>query len=611
MDSGTGKGGQRGGGGGGGGWRSKALERRKALFSSNTASCLVCGADVAVDAQKCSACGSARAGAAKQNTKAAEEAARMREERLMNTKTKEQQQPPHVQTAAARIPGMRRPVENRGLAGEIGASAAAAVRASGTAAQPGGGGGGGGGSGDDDGTNRGAADALRARLGGGGGGSGVNRGAADALRARLGGGGSSGGGGDGTNRGAADALRARLGGGGGGGTAQPSSTFSALAALAPKANDQQQQQQERTTMFDGPTVQDMMAEERLGKATGRGAFADADAAMAKHLGAKRRFAGVGGDDRDLQDDADAYAAEIEDGSDGRKKKQQKSAGTAAGSGGKPQFGAAARISKCPYCRTSPAFDARLLLSESAHALLMVPPLAGPGCKDHMQIIPREHENSLRTVSEDAETEVRNFKKSIIKYYLSKGYAGALFIETALLRGSGGGGGAGAAMTGLGDASKLLGRHGVLDAVPLPSAIEGDDGALDLVEALMTRFRLEFTNAESEWAQNRKHACVDVVKGGGLRHVIPPNFAYVHVEANASKGGLLHVVEDVEEWPQSFALEVYGGVCGHDPNRWHAHATAERRAAARGAPPTQALLATAANLRSSFSRFDWVEATKES
>jgi hypothetical protein len=104
------------------------------------------------------------------------------------------------------------------------------------------------------------------------------------------------------------------------------------------------------------------------------------------------------------------------------------------------------LDKCARCFASAARPRHLVLAIGTAAYLALPP-RGRLVPGHCQIVPTEHAASTRGVDEAAWTEVRNFKKCLIRMHAAAGLE-CVFVETALR---------------LGDARS----HAVVDCVPLP------------------------------------------------------------------------------------------------------------------------------------------------
>ena len=66
----------------------------------------------------------------------------------------------------------------------------------------------------------------------------------------------------------------------------------------------------------------------------------------------------------------------------------------------------------------------------------------------------------------------------------------------------------------------------------------------------------------EWTSHKK--VIDIT-GKGLRRCIPQGFPYFHVAWKG--GGFAHVIEDENEFPPSFGVDIAAGMMGLPPERF--------------------------------------------
>lgn len=158
---------------------------------------------------------------------------------------------------------------------------------------------------------------------------------------------------------------------------------------------------------------------------------------------------------------------------------------------------------------------------------------------HCFIIPTTHMTSLLECEEDVWEEVRNFQKCLIQLGTSKGQ-GYIFLETCL------GGGAH--------------RHAVMECIPLPST--------SMLPELPGYFKEALAQVDEEWSQHRKVILTGVggdrgSEGDGrpFRSALTPQLPYFHVwfGLDGRASGMGHIIEDKEQFPTYFGLEVIGEV----------------------------------------------------
>ncbi|PNS18993.1 hypothetical protein CAC42_6088 [Sphaceloma murrayae] len=151
------------------------------------------------------------------------------------------------------------------------------------------------------------------------------------------------------------------------------------------------------------------------------------------------------------------------------------------------------------------------------------------------IVPVQHRTNLLECDDDEWEEIRNFQKSLTRFYDSMN-RGVVFYENAAERGGR--------------------KHAAMVAVPL---------RWDLVDAAPGFFKEAILQSDEEWSQHRK--VIETGKGarerygkGAFRKMMVKEMPYFHVWFGVD-GGLGHVVEDEGRWPRGdlFAREVIGGM----------------------------------------------------
>ena len=146
------------------------------------------------------------------------------------------------------------------------------------------------------------------------------------------------------------------------------------------------------------------------------------------------------------------------------------------------------------------------------------------------VVPLAHHRNLVECDEDEWEELRNFQKSLTRYYGSLG-KGVIFYETAIKPTA----------------------HAALVAIPL---------AHHLVDTAPAYFKEAILAADEQWSQHRPLISTLDEGKGAFRKSMPATLPYFHVWFNLD-GGMGHVVEDEGKWPRGdlFAREVVGGMLG--------------------------------------------------
>lgn len=210
------------------------------------------------------------------------------------------------------------------------------------------------------------------------------------------------------------------------------------------------------------------------------------------------------------------------------------------------------LENCPLCHHedtgTPPVAPVVSLGTRAYLTLATEPELAPLSA---MVIPTQHHTNLLDCDDDEWEEIRNFMKSLTRFYHDAGQD-VIFYENA--------------------AFPHRKPHAAMVAVPLPCS---------LGETAPAFFREAFLSAESEWSQHKK--IIDTLaraKKGGMgraafRRSLVKEMPYFHVWFELD-GGLGHVVEESERWPKGdlFAREIIGGMLGLEPDvvkrqgRWH-------------------------------------------
>ena len=159
------------------------------------------------------------------------------------------------------------------------------------------------------------------------------------------------------------------------------------------------------------------------------------------------------------------------------------------------------------------------------------------------IVPTQHRLNLLECDDDEWEEIRNFMKSLTRFYYSlKPKRSVIFYENAAHEGRK--------------------RHASLEAVPLPMSV---------AENISQYFKEAILSADEEWTQHKK--VIDTLKNSerpgfgkqAFRKSMVSELPYFHVWFRID-GGLGHVVEDPRRWPKGdlFAREILGGILDVGP-----------------------------------------------
>ena len=170
------------------------------------------------------------------------------------------------------------------------------------------------------------------------------------------------------------------------------------------------------------------------------------------------------------------------------------------------------------------------------------------------IVPIQHRHNLLECDDDEWEEMRNFMKSLTRFYASQDKS-VIFYENAAFAASRKG-------------------HAAMVAVPLPHHL-ADNAPAYFKEAILS--------ADEEWSQHKPVIDTQALtqKPGygkqAFRKALAKEMPYFHVWFSLD-GGLGHVVEDERRWPKGdlFAREIIGGMLERGPEtikkqgRWEKH-----------------------------------------
>ena len=136
-----------------------------------------------------------------------------------------------------------------------------------------------------------------------------------------------------------------------------------------------------------------------------------------------------------------------------------------------------------------------------------------------------HVASGTSLDEDVWNEIQEFRKALVKMFLSRG-EDCVFMET----------------------EKAFRRqpHRVIECIPVPE---------DLGSMLPMHYQKAIQECETEWSDNVK---LVKLKDKNISRNIPKGLPYFHVDFGLDNG-FAHVIEDEENWNRRFGHEIVGGM----------------------------------------------------
>lgn len=231
------------------------------------------------------------------------------------------------------------------------------------------------------------------------------------------------------------------------------------------------------------------------------------------------------------------------------------------------------LENCPLCyheesNQPPTAPVISLATRTYMTLATEPELA----KYSTVIVPLQHRLNLLECDDDEWEEIRNFMKSLTRFYHAQD-KGVIFYENAAFMSSRKG-------------------HAALQAIPLPH---------HLAETAPAYFKEAVLASDEQWSQHKPiiDTLALVQKPGygkaAFRKAMVKEMPYFHVFYSLD-GGMGHVIEDERRWPKGdlFAREVIGGMLDRGPEtikkqgRWEKH---DRRLE---------------SFRKKWDRFDWTK-----
>ena len=293
--------------------------------------------------------------------------------------------------------------------------------------------------------------------------------------------------------------------------------------------------------------------------------ADYDANFARNVMKKRNFKAT---DMDVDDEYDGHSYQqqlLYESADGRNSKRKKRARDADQNRQKSiSINDYLKLQKtndsCPRCIGNKLHnnngDGRFVVAASHHSYLLFPP-KGELVPGHCFIVPTDHVTSSRGLDEDAWTEMRNFKKSLLRMFAAEKKV-PFFIETCMYLNNRG-----------------PKNHTFVEVIPVP-AEESHKGPIYFKKALQ--------EVESEWSVHKAKAVIETGQKG-LRGSIPENFPYFHVEFGLSRG-FAHVIDDETSFKRNFGRNIIIGLLGLPPENMYKRGGGASSSAHRGATGAQ-------------------------
>ncbi|KAF2360094.1 Cwf19-like protein C-terminal domain-2 [Trinorchestia longiramus] len=190
------------------------------------------------------------------------------------------------------------------------------------------------------------------------------------------------------------------------------------------------------------------------------------------------------------------------------------------------------LASCGFCCDSKHIKKHLIISLGSKSYLSLPSHESL-VEGHCLIVPRDHLATSTLLDEDAWLEMKEYRKSLVRFFASRD-EDVVFLECCM----------------------QLRRqpHTVVHCLPLPR---------DLGDLAPIYFKKAIQESESEWNQNVK---LVELKGRDVRRAIPRGFPYFAVDFGTSPG-YAHVIEDEASFPRHFGQSVVGGMLDVETHLW--------------------------------------------
>mmetsp|Transcript_35728 Transcript_35728/g.83652 ORF Transcript_35728/g.83652 Transcript_35728/m.83652 type:complete len:482 (+) Transcript_35728:64-1509(+) len=200
------------------------------------------------------------------------------------------------------------------------------------------------------------------------------------------------------------------------------------------------------------------------------------------------------------------------------------------------------LQRCDRCMESERFKREkrqeLVISVSPRAYVCMDDFSRSVLPDQVLICPQEHLPAITDLDEDTYIEVRNYQKSLARYFDEQDPPRrVIFVESCIRRAA--------------EDQLLMGAGGHAELVAYPVSME-------VFQDAKVYFKKALDEAESEWVTQHKKV-IETDPKKGVRAAVPKNFPYVHIDFSL-QGGYAHVVEDAAEFPKDFAQQTIAGMC---------------------------------------------------
>lgn len=194
------------------------------------------------------------------------------------------------------------------------------------------------------------------------------------------------------------------------------------------------------------------------------------------------------------------------------------------------------LENCKRCIDSKYFNKQCIVAIGIKTYLSVVPFEGLN-QDHCFISTSQHYTNTVTLDEDVYEEMRLWRKGLVAMWKEKGMD-CVFIETF-------------------KKSNNKYNHIMIEGIPLPE---------DIGSLVPIYFKKALSECGPEWGRNKKFFDLSKEGKGNIKNVIPKNFSYFIIDFGL-QNGFVHVIEDDETFPSSFAHEILCGMLDLDSKYW--------------------------------------------
>ena len=191
----------------------------------------------------------------------------------------------------------------------------------------------------------------------------------------------------------------------------------------------------------------------------------------------------------------------------------------------------------PFNISNAHFPKHLIISMTESAYLMLP-RTKPITKGHCLIVPVQAIKSMTHADDELNESMSEYKNSLVKMF-QKENRSCVFLETVL--------------------NINRSHHTSVHCIPIPN---------ELAEESPIYFQQALLQSDTEWTSHKK--IIDASKSKYIKHSIPANFSYFHVEIcalNKAKAGYAHIIEDAKKFGPYFGEDVINDLLGNPPSRF--------------------------------------------